>query len=103
MKEKIRYFFHGNSQLFASIIAAILLMAPVVWMILSAVNHSRNLKAFVYELSLATIYAAENDTLKATQNNDEIRVEYHNALPFSLSSPRNGQSPGGRFRKVLPS
>jgi len=49
-------------------------------MILSALNHSRNLKAFVYELSLATIYATEHDSLKATQGGDEIRVEHHNAF-----------------------
>ena len=96
MKEKIRYFFHGNSQLFASIIAAILLMAPVVWMILSAVNHSRNLKAFVYELSLATIYAAENNTLKATQNNDEIRVEYHNAFTLFAQFTKKRAKPQRR-------
>ncbi len=80
MKEKIRYLFRGNSQLIAAFITGILLMGPVVCMILSAVNYSRNLKAFVYELSLATIYATENNTLKATQENEEIRVEHHNAF-----------------------
>jgi hypothetical protein len=80
LKEQIRYFFRGNSQLMVSFIAGFLLVAPVACMILSAVNHSRNLKAFVYELSVATIYATENDSLKATQGGEEIRVKPHNAF-----------------------
>ena len=80
MKEKIRYLFRGNSQLIISGIAALVLMIPVVLLILSALNYGRNQKAFVYELSLATIYGTENNTLKATQDGEEIRVEHHNAF-----------------------
>lgn len=80
MKEKIRYLFRGNSQLVVSGIAALILMVPVVYLILSALNYGRNLKSFVYELSVATIYATENNSLKATQGGDEIRVEHHNAF-----------------------
>jgi len=78
--KKHRSCFRGNSQLISSAIVGILLVAPVVWMIFSALSHSRNLKAFVYELSVATIYATENNTLKATQGGEDIRVEHHNAF-----------------------
>lgn len=79
-KERIRYLFRGNSQLFLSGIAALILMVPVILLILSALNYGQDLKAFVYELSVATIYATENNSLKATQNGEDIRVEHHNAF-----------------------
>ncbi len=80
LRQKIRYLFRGNSQLIASGIAALILIVPVILMIFSALNYGRNLKTFVHELSLATIHATENNSLKATQNGDEIRVEHHNAF-----------------------
>lgn len=72
--------FSIDSRLMASLIAVILVSAPVVWMILSAVIHQRDLKEFVYELSVATVDSTENNTLKAEQDGDVIRVDYHNAF-----------------------
>ena len=93
MNEKIRYFFRGNSQFVVSIIAALILSIPVILLIFSALNYGRNLKSFVYELSLATIYATENKSLKATQDGEEIRVEHHNAFSifaqFTKKRPLN--------------
>ncbi|MBQ2927677.1 MAG: hypothetical protein IJD98_03785 [Oscillospiraceae bacterium] len=88
--------FRGNSQLIASLIAGFLLAAPALWLILSAVNHSRNLKAFVYELSLATIYATENDSLKATQDGQEIRVEHNNAFTIFAQFTKKRAKPQRR-------
>lgn len=103
MKEKFRYFFRGNSQLFASLLAGILLTAPVLWMILSAVNHSQNLKAFMYELSLATIHATEHNTLKATQGGDEIRVEHHNAFTIFAQFTKKRAKPRRQVPAGTPS
>ena len=80
MQEKLRYLFRGNRPLILSGIAALLLILPVLLLILSALNYSRKLKDFTYELSLATIYATRHDTLKATQDSQQIRVEAQNAL-----------------------
>jgi len=88
--------FRGNSQLIASLIVGFLLAAPALWLILSAVNHSRNLKAFVYELSLATIYATENDSLKATQDGQEIRVEHNNAFTIFAQFTKKRAKPQRR-------
>lgn len=98
MKQKIRSFFCGNSHLLTALLVGILLTAPVVCMIFSALNHSRNLKAFVYELSLATIYATENNSLKATQQGQEIRVEYHNAFTIFAQFTKKRAKP----RKDIP-
>ena len=102
MKERIRSFFRGNSQLYVSLIAGALLVTPVVWMIFSALNHSRNLKAFVYELSLATIYATENDSLKATQNGDEIRVEHNNAFSILAQFTKKRAKPQKKVPEGTP-
>lgn len=102
MKEKIRSFFRGNSQLYGSLIAGVLLVAPVVWMIFSALNHSRDLKAFVYELSLATIYATENDSLKATQNHQEIRVQHNNAFSIFAQFTKKRAKPQKKIPEGLP-
>ena len=93
MKEKIRYFFRGNSQLVISGIVALVLTVPVLLLILSSLNYSRNLKSFVYELSLATISATENNMLKATQNGEEIRVEYHNAFTIFAQFTKDRAKP----------
>jgi len=103
VKEKIRYLFLGNSQLIVSLIAGFLLMAPVVCMILSALNHGRNLKAFVYELSLATIYATENNSLKATQSGEEIRVEHHNAFTIFAQFTKKRAKPQRKIPEGIPS
>lgn len=102
MKETIRSFFRGNTQLYASLIAGALLVAPVLFMIFSALNHSRDLKAFVYELSLATIYATENNSLKATQNGEEIRVEQHNALSIFAQFTKKRAKPQRHIPESTP-
>ena len=102
MKEKIRYFFRGNSQLIASLSAGILLMAPVVCMIFSAINYGRNLKSFVYELSVATIYATENNSLKATQGGEEIRVEHHNAFTIFAQFTKKRAKPRRKIPEGTP-
>ena len=71
-------------------------------MILSALNHSRNLKAFVYELSLATIYATEHDSLKATQGGDEIRVEHHNAFSIFAQFTKKRAKPQRKAPEEAP-
>lgn len=103
MKEKIRYLFRGNSQLVASGIAALILMIPVVFLILSALNYGRNLKSFVYELSVATIYATENNSLKATQGGDEIRVEHHNAFTIFAQFTKKRAKPQRKIPEGTPS
>lgn len=103
MKERIRYLFQGNSQLIVSLIVGLLLVAPVVWMIFSALSHSRNLKAFVYELSLATIYATENDSLKATQDGQTIRVEYNNAFSIFAQFTKKRAKPQRKAPEGTPS
>jgi len=103
LKKKIRSFFRGNSQLAASLIAVVLLVVPVLCLILSALNYGRNLKTFVYELSVATIYATENNTLKATQSGDEIRVEHHNAFTIFAQFTKKRAKPRRKIPETAPS
>ncbi len=102
MKEKIRYFFRGNSQLVISGIVALVLTVPVLLLILSSLNYSRNLKSFVYELSLATISATENNALKATQNGEEIRVEHHNAFTIFAQFTKERAKPRRNAPEEVP-
>lgn len=103
MKDKIRYLFRGNSQLIVSGIAALVLMIPVVLLILSALNYGRNLKSFVYELSVATVYATENNSLKATQDGKEIRVEHHNAFSIFAQFTKKRAKPQRKAPEENPS
>lgn len=103
LKKKIRSFFRGNSQLAASLIAVVLLVVPVLCLILSALNYGRNLKTFVYELSVATIYATEHNTLKATQSGDEIRVEHHNAFTIFAQFTKKRAKPRRKIPEAAPS
>lgn len=102
MKEKIRYLFRGNSQLVISGIVALVLMIPVVLLILSALNYGHNQKAFVYELSLATIYATENNTLKAIQDGEEIRVEHYNAFSIFAQFTKKRAKPQRKIPETNP-
>ncbi len=102
MNEKIRYFFRGNSQLVVSTIAALILSIPVILLIFSALNYGRNLKSFVYELSLATIYATENNSLKSTQDGEEIRVEHHNAFSIFAQFTKKRAKPQRKAPEGVP-
>lgn len=80
MKQKRRFYFRGNTPLIGSTLAAVLVVLPILWLIFSALHYGQNLKTFVYRLSEATIYATEQDSLKAVQNGTEIRVKHNNAF-----------------------
>lgn len=80
MAAKHRFYVRGNTPLIGSLLGALLVVLPILWLLVSALSYGQNLKSFVHELSLATIYATENDSLKAVQGGDEIRVSHNNAL-----------------------
>ncbi len=71
--------FHLDRTMVIALLIGAALALPVLNLILSSIQYQRSHKQFIYELSVATIYATDNNLLHAKQGQESARVTHKHA------------------------
>ncbi len=71
--------FHLDRTMVIVLLIGAALALPVLNLIVSSIQYQRSYRHFLYELSVATVYATDNNVLKAQQKDETARVSHKHA------------------------